>query len=87
MYEIIITKKVIVKCTQVGEAVLVGKQRVEIPNWIGNEKDVWERLPDREYSSEEEREIYKQEVEDLNLIAVINAINGGTDDATKRPAG
>lgn len=75
MYEITITKVVNVKRTERGATVEVGE--IQDPTMHNGLKTKWEYLPDRVSEVSEEKEIYKQTVDELDLVAVINAVNGG----------
>lgn len=79
MYEITITKTKTVRRVQRGEFVKVGQVKAEKDGderfFVGGIKDAYEYGPDRITESLEEDEIFKQKVDDLDLVAVINAVN------------
>ncbi len=81
MYEIIITKDVTVTYIQRGEYTKVGQVKADHDSdgmsYVNGVKDKYEYGPDRELQKKEKVEVYKQRVETLDLVPVINAVNVG----------
>lgn len=71
-YKITIEKTVTIKKIDAPEYTIVGEQKIGGTNEI---KKIWGYPPEREIEKEISEEIFTQFVEDLDLYAVIQAVN------------
>lgn len=69
------SKRYIVAVTEVGEEIRKVGKEWEPKKEIGGEKE-WDYTPEIEKTCEYKREIFRQELDDLDLARLVTVING-----------